>query len=500
MGTRAPRAGSRNLVVPEHADPLRPKSCSRARRSGRDRENAGDRVDRVRRSRSPHRQGIATGLQRFETRVAEGIRAVDFYLNGSKVLTRTRAPSGRSQLGPLPRKQTIRWWRSARRGNRRRGESPQRGPLHLQGEDSLPEKAQGIRATRVIAPSRCRKERTFRSSSSTRTRRGSRRSTRRVRADRHVRDSKGLGYVRITGRSTTDGSETSGTSTRRATFPKSPSTPSLYASVGDKGRPVAGCRPRTQGFEGGVIQKWSLSSTSRTSRSRSGSCSTLRPRCWSARTPTGGDLLSRLHAREKDRAFTVSRQRAYSGQADHRKNALRSMGGSSGGRLDRALRRNRFGLYSSPESREEGARHPLRRQGPASNFDYDTTLEYVRKAGISVYGIGLKISGGISTSSTSSTRSPASPGARRSTSTPPKTSTPFTADHTRSCAASPADVLLDQPDRKDQWRKVDVKVEPTNLQARTITGYYPYPSPLLRFGSPAEPPPPFGRRYSRASG
>jgi Ca-activated chloride channel homolog len=26
---------------------------------------------------------------------------------------------------------------------------------------------------------------------------------------------------------------------------------------------------------------------------------------------------------------------------------------------------------------------------------------------------------------------------------------------------------------KDQWRKVEVKVEPTHLQARTISGYYP---------------------------
>jgi Ca-activated chloride channel family protein len=26
---------------------------------------------------------------------------------------------------------------------------------------------------------------------------------------------------------------------------------------------------------------------------------------------------------------------------------------------------------------------------------------------------------------------------------------------------------------KDKWRKVEVKVEPTNLVARTLTGYYP---------------------------
>ena len=26
---------------------------------------------------------------------------------------------------------------------------------------------------------------------------------------------------------------------------------------------------------------------------------------------------------------------------------------------------------------------------------------------------------------------------------------------------------------KDKWRKVEIKVEPSSLQARTITGYYP---------------------------
>ena len=29
------------------------------------------------------------------------------------------------------------------------------------------------------------------------------------------------------------------------------------------------------------------------------------------------------------------------------------------------------------------------------------------------------------------------------------------------------------PGGKDKWRKVEVKVEPTSLQARTLTGYYP---------------------------
>jgi GWxTD domain-containing protein len=57
----------------------------------------------------PIAKEIATGLQRFETKAAEGVSAVDFFLNGSKVMTRTRAPFDADlNLGPLPRKQTIR--------------------------------------------------------------------------------------------------------------------------------------------------------------------------------------------------------------------------------------------------------------------------------------------------------------------------------------------------------------------------------------------------------
>src|SRR6266542_943041 len=57
----------------------------------------------------PIAKELATGLQRFETKTAEGIRAVDFFLNGSKVMTKTRPPFDADlNLGPLPRKHTIR--------------------------------------------------------------------------------------------------------------------------------------------------------------------------------------------------------------------------------------------------------------------------------------------------------------------------------------------------------------------------------------------------------
>ncbi len=57
----------------------------------------------------PIAKEIVTGLQRFETKAAEGVKAVDFYLNGAKIMTRTKAPFDADlNLGPLPRKQTIR--------------------------------------------------------------------------------------------------------------------------------------------------------------------------------------------------------------------------------------------------------------------------------------------------------------------------------------------------------------------------------------------------------
>ncbi len=57
----------------------------------------------------PIAKEIVTGLQRFETKTAENVKTVDFYLNGSKIMTRRKAPYDADlNLGPLPRKQTVR--------------------------------------------------------------------------------------------------------------------------------------------------------------------------------------------------------------------------------------------------------------------------------------------------------------------------------------------------------------------------------------------------------
>jgi hypothetical protein len=101
---------SEKLAVPEQPDPPSPAELA-ARAQGRGTiekaREAGLAPSSI--TLLPVAREIVTGLQRFETKVAESIRAVDFYLNGSKVMTKTRPPYAADlNQGPLPRKQTVR--------------------------------------------------------------------------------------------------------------------------------------------------------------------------------------------------------------------------------------------------------------------------------------------------------------------------------------------------------------------------------------------------------
>jgi Ca-activated chloride channel family protein len=110
----------------------------------------------------------------------------------------------------------------------------------------------------------------------------------------------------------------------------------------------------------------------------------------------------------------------------------------------------------------------------ASKFDYDTLLEYVRKSGISIYGIGLKISG-----TDFEVKGKLNKIAQM---TGGQTFYIDSAKNLESVYRQINDDLRAQylltyystnTEKKDQWRKVEIKVEPTNLDARTISGYYP---------------------------
>ena len=110
----------------------------------------------------------------------------------------------------------------------------------------------------------------------------------------------------------------------------------------------------------------------------------------------------------------------------------------------------------------------------ASKFDYDTLLEYVRKSGLSVYAIGLKISGADLEVKYKLNKIAQVTGGQT-----------FYVDSAKNIESVYRQINEDlrsqylltyyssNPEAKDKWRKVEIKVEPTSLQARTISGYYP---------------------------
>jgi Ca-activated chloride channel family protein len=110
----------------------------------------------------------------------------------------------------------------------------------------------------------------------------------------------------------------------------------------------------------------------------------------------------------------------------------------------------------------------------ASKFDFDTTLEYVRKAGLAIYGIGLKISGTDLEVKYKLNKLAQVTGGQT-----------FYVDSAKNLESVYRQINEDlrsqylltyystNTDGKDRWRKVEIKVEPSSLQARTLSGYYP---------------------------
>jgi Ca-activated chloride channel family protein len=108
-----------------------------------------------------------------------------------------------------------------------------------------------------------------------------------------------------------------------------------------------------------------------------------------------------------------------------------------------------------------------------SKYDFDTLLDYVKKAGVSVYGIGLNVSRGeLEVKSKLNRLAEASGG------------TTFYIDSTKNLKNVYRQInnelrtqyLLtyysSNPSPDNKWRRIEVKVTPKNLSARTISGYY----------------------------
>jgi len=436
----------------------------------------------------PVAKEIVTGLQRFETRAAEGVKAVDFYLNGTKVMTRTKAPFDADlNLGPLPRKQTIRVVAFGPSG-RTVGEdeyivnegrevfkirimSPEKGakvtgPTKVVAAIAVPE-GKALQKlefysneTRVATLYQAPYEQTV-----------------------TIKDSKSLGYVRVIG--TLD----DGTIAEDLRYVNAPQFVSevtvdaveLYTTVTDKGRPINYLQASNfKVFEDGVVQKIEGFEFVRNL-----------PLSVGVMIDTSASMLEPLPEAQqaalkfldytigpKDRAFVVSfdNEPYLLSKLTNRKDKLiRSLSGlraeGSTALYDAII----YGLYQFTGVKGKKALVILTDgKDTASKFDFDTMLEYVRKSGLAIYGVGLNISGTDLEVKYKLNKIAQVTGGQTFYIASAKN---LEAVYRQINEDLRSQYLLtyysSNTEGKDKWRKVEVKVEPTNLQARTISGYYP---------------------------
>jgi Ca-activated chloride channel family protein len=436
----------------------------------------------------PVAKEIVTGLQRFETRAAEGVKAVDFYLNGSKIMTKTRPPfEADLNLGPLPRKHTIRVVAFGTAGRaigedeyivnegreifRVRIMSPEKGarvsgPTRVVAAVAVPE---GKALQKLEIYSNERRIATLYQAPFEQT--------------VTISEGKSLGYVRIVGM-LEDG--TVAEDLRYVNAPAYISEVSvdaveLYTTVTDKGRPVPGLQASNfKVFEDGALQKVESFEFVKNL-----------PLTLGVIIDTSASMLESLPEAQqaalsfldfsigpKDRAFTVSfdNEPYLLTKLTNRKDRLfRSLAGlraeGSTALYDAII----YGLYQFTGVKGKKALVLLSDgKDTASKFDYETLVEYVRKAGISIYGIGLKISGADLEVKYKLNKLAQATGGQT-----------FYVDSAKNLEAVYRQINEDlrsqymltyystNTSAKDKWRKVEIKVEPASLQARTITGYYP---------------------------
>lgn len=254
----------------------------------------------------------------------------------------------------------------------------------------------------------------------------------------------------------------------------------LYTSVFSKGRPVTGLAktnfqvledgaPQTiEGFElvtnlplslgVGVDTSGSMEETlpeaQKAANDFLGSVMTPRDRTFLVTFDNEPQLVSR---------FTTDRERLAQALA-----GLRAQGSTS--LWDAVV----YGLYQYQGTKGRKA-YVLLTDGAdrASKFTFEAALDYARKTGVAIYFIGLRIGG-----TQFDIRSKLNRMARETG------GTVYYVDAAKGLSGVYREIdeeLRSQylltytpPVRKgDKWRKVEVKMTPTNLEARTISGYYP---------------------------
>ena len=437
----------------------------------------------------PIAKELATGLQRFETKTAEGIRAVDFYLNGSKVMTKTRPPFDADlNLGPLPRKHTIRVVAYGFDGRsvgedeyivnegkevfRVRILTPEKGtrvsgPVKVAASVAVPE-GKALQKlefysneTRIATLYQAPYEQTV-----------------------NIKDTKSLGYVRVVG--TLD----DGTLAEDLRYVNAPDYISevtvdaveIYTTVAEKGRPVSGLQQSNfKVYEDGALQKIesfdyvkNLPLTVGVAVDTSASMRESLPEVQKAATAFLDTTIG-----PKDRAFTLSfdNEPYVLSKLTNRKDRLfRSLGGLRAEGSTALYDAIVYALYQFTGVKGKKALVLLTDgKDTASKFEFDMMLEYVKKSGIAVYAIGFRI-----------------PTAELDVKYKLNKIAQFTggqtfyvdkADHLDAVYKQINEELRSQyfltyystnsSGSKDKWRKVEVKVEPSNLQARAISGYYP---------------------------
>ncbi|MEX1244144.1 MAG: VWA domain-containing protein [Thermoanaerobaculia bacterium] len=436
----------------------------------------------------PVAKEIVTGLQRFETRASENVKTVDFYLNGSKIMTRTRAPfEADLNLGPLPRKQTVRVVAYGPTG-RSVGEDEyilNEGREVFRVRILSPEKGTRVSGpTKVVAAIAVPEGRNLQKlefySNEARVATLYQAPYEQV---VNVKDSKSLGYLRVIG--TLD----DGTVSEDLRYVNAPDFVSeitvdaveLYTTVTEKGRPVMHLQASNfKVFEDGTLQTIQGFEYVKNL-----------PLSLGILIDTSASMLEALPEAEqaalkfidfsvgqKDRAFVVSFDNEpyllskLTGRKDKLVRSLAGLRAEGSTALYDAII---YGLYQFTGVKGKRALVVLTDgKDTVSKFDYDTLLEYVRKSGLAVYAIGLKISGTDLEVKYRLNKIANVTGGQT-----------FYVDSAKNLEAVYRQINEDlrsqylltyyssNTESRDQWRKVEIKIEPVNLQARTISGYYP---------------------------
>jgi Ca-activated chloride channel family protein len=437
----------------------------------------------------PIAKELATGLQRIETRTAEGIRAVDFFLNGSKVMTKTRPPfEADVNLGALPRKQTVRVVAYGPDG-RAVGEDEyvvNEGKEVFRVRILTPEKGAKVSGpVRVVAAVAVPEDKTLQKlefyNNETRV---ATLYQQPFEQTVRIKDTKSLGYVRVVG-TLDDGSIAE--DLRYVNAPEYISEVTvdaveLYTTVTDKGRPVSGLQVTNfKVFEDGAIQKIesfdyvkNLPLTVGVAVDTSASMLESLPEVQKAATAFLDYTLG-----AKDRAFTVSfdNEPYILAKLTNRKERLiRSLGGMRAEGSTALYDAIVYSLYQFSGVKGKKALVLLTDgKDTASKFEFDTMLEYVKKSGISIYAIGFRIPAAELEVKSKLNKVASVTGGQ--------TFYVNDASHLDSVYKQINEELRSQyfltyystagAANKDQWRKVEVKVEPSSMVARAISGYYP---------------------------